>query len=140
MTNSATMVLTLRNRRGEVARLAHALETFAQDHRIPDSYLQAMTLALDELITNAIAHGYEDEAEHQIIVRLSLMGGSLQAEVEDDGKPFNPLMAPEPDLTSPIEERPVGGLGIHLVRSVMDQVDYRRESGKNRLTMTKRIG
>ena len=68
-----------------------------------------------------------------------LANGRLSAEVEDDGRPFNPLTAPAPDLTSAVEDRPVGGLGIHLVRSLMEQVDYRRESGKNHLIMSKRL-
>ncbi len=135
----ALLELTLANRSSELQRLASKLEQFAQNHRIPDSDVHALSLSLDEVITNIIAYGYDDQGAHQILVRLALANGRLTAEVEDDGRPFNPLTAPQPDLTSAVEDRPVGGLGIHLVRSLMEQVDYRRESGKNHLIMSKRL-
>jgi sigma-B regulation protein RsbU (phosphoserine phosphatase) len=135
----ALLELTLANRTAELQRLASEVERFAQSHRIPDTDLQALSLALDEVITNVIGYGYDDQGPHEILVRLTLANGRMSAEVEDDGRPFNPLTAPHPDLTSSVEDRPVGGLGIHLVRSLMEQVDYRRESGKNHLIMSKRL-
>ena len=135
----AVLYVTLSNRRSELEQLVSALEQFAEDHRIPEADLHAVTLALDEVITNTITYGYDDQATHEIQVRLTLAKGQLSVEVQDDGRPFNPLTAPQPDLTSGVEERPVGGLGIHLVRSLMPEVDYRRESGKNHLIMTKRL-
>jgi phosphoserine phosphatase RsbU/P len=136
----ALLELTLANRSSELQRLASELERFAQSYRISEPDVHALSLALDEVITNTIAYGYDDQGAHQIQVRLTLANGRLSAEIEDDGRPFNPLTAPEPDLTSAVEDRPVGGLGIHLVRSLMDRVDYRHESGKNHLVMSKRLG
>ncbi len=135
----ALLELTLANRSSELQRLASELERFAQNHRIPEPDVHAVSLSLDEVITNTIAYGYDDQGAHDIRVRLTLANGRLSAEVEDDGRPFNPLTAPKPDLTSGVEDRPVGGLGIHLVRSLMEQVDYHRESGKNHLIMSKRL-
>ncbi len=135
----ALIQLTLVNRSSELQRLASELERFAQNHRIPEPDIHAFSLSLDELVTNTIAYGYDDQGPHEIRVRLTLANGRLSAEVEDDGRPFNPLTAPQPDLTSAVEDRPVGGLGIHLVRSLMDHVDYRRESGKNHLMMRKQL-
>jgi sigma-B regulation protein RsbU (phosphoserine phosphatase) len=131
--------LTLANRLSEVERLISALARFGQDHRLPEYDVQAVTLALDEVITNTISYGYNDQVLHEIRVRLTLANSRLSAEVEDDARPFNPLTVPQPDLTSPLETRSVGGLGVHLMRSLMDQVDYRRESGRNRLIMSKRL-
>ena len=71
---------------------------------------------------------------------LALEGDELTIRVEDDGRAFDPLQAPPPDLDLPLEERPVGGLGIHIVRSVMDAVEYQRRGGRNVLTMRKTIG
>ncbi len=136
---AALIELTLVNRSSELQRLASELERFAQNHRIPEPDIHAFSLSLDELVTNTIAYGYDDQGPHEIRVRLMLANGRLSAEVEDDGRPFNPLTAPQPDLTSAVEDRPVGGLGIHLVRSLMDHVDYRRESGKNHLMMRKQL-
>jgi sigma-B regulation protein RsbU (phosphoserine phosphatase) len=135
----ALIELRLVNRSSELQRLASELERFAQNHRIPEPDIHAFSLSLDELVTNTIAYGYDDQGPHEILVRLTLANGRLSAEVEDDGRPFNPLTAPQPDLTSAVEDRPVGGLGIHLVRSLMDHVDYRRESGKNHLLMRKQL-
>jgi sigma-B regulation protein RsbU (phosphoserine phosphatase) len=136
---AAVLQLRLTNRTSELQRLASEIERFAQHHRIPDADVHAVSLSLDEVITNIIAYGYDNQEAHEIHVRLTLASGGLSAEVEDDGRPFNPLTAPQPDLTSALEDRPVGGLGIHLVRSLMEQVDYRRESGKNHLIMSKRL-
>ena len=65
--------------------------------------------------------------------------GEVIAEVEDDGRPFNPLEAPPPDLVSPVEIRPAGGLGVHIVRSVMETIEYRREGHKNYLVLRKSL-
>lgn len=135
----ALLEVALANRASELQRLASDLERFARNHRIPERDVHALSLALDEVITNTIAYGYDDQGAHEIRVRVTLANGRLSAEVEDDGRPFDPLTAPEPDLTSAVEDRPVGGLGIHLVRSLMERVDYRRESGKNHLIMSKRL-
>jgi sigma-B regulation protein RsbU (phosphoserine phosphatase) len=135
----ALLEITLTNRAAELQRLAMEVERFAHSHRIPERDLQALALALDEVVTNTISYGYDDQAPHEIRVRLTLADGRLSAEVIDDGRPFNPLTAPPPDLTGTVDERPVGGLGVHLVRSLMEQVDYRRESGKNHLIMSKRL-
>jgi sigma-B regulation protein RsbU (phosphoserine phosphatase) len=135
----ALLELTLANRTSELQRLASEVERFAQNHGMPDADVHALSLALDEVITNTITYGYDGQGAHEIRVRVTLTNDRLSAEVEDDGRPFNPLTAPQPDLTSAVEDRPVGGLGIHLVRSLMEQVDYRRESGKNHLIMSKRL-
>ena len=90
-------------------------------------------------MTNVIAYAYDDKADHRITLRLSLRTGELAAEVEDDGRPFNPLDAPPPDLTQPLEDRPIGGLGVHFLRTLMDGVEYRREQGRNRLVMKKNL-
>ena len=96
-------------------------------------------LALDEVLANVITHGFEDSAEHEIIVRLDLESDSVRVAVEDEGVAFNPLNSPEPDLTLPLELRPIGGLGIHLVRNIMDELDYQRREGRNCLFMKKHV-
>src|SRR5229473_1090291 len=87
---------------------------------------------LGQLVTNVISYGYEDTQEHEIILRLSLADGEMTAEIEDDGRPFNPLEVAEPDLDIPLEERQVGGLGIFMVRKFMTDLAYQRHDGKNR--------
>jgi serine/threonine-protein kinase RsbW len=72
-------------------------------------------------------------------LRLSTSNGTVSAEVEDDGAEFNPLNLPIPDIGAPLHDRSPGGLGIHLVRSLMDHVDYRRIGRRNCFTMTKKV-
>jgi anti-sigma regulatory factor (Ser/Thr protein kinase) len=136
---SETLEVTLHNRPSELERLSQEVEAYAEAHRLPAKILHAVNLCLDEIVTNIISYGYDDQADHQITVRLSLRAGELAIEIEDDGKPFNPLTAPEPDLYKPLEERPIGGLGIHLLRKVMDDMEYRRQQGKNVLILRKTV-
>lgn len=136
---TAPRTLTLHNRLSELERLAHEVTAFGQAQRLPEPVSHALNLALDEIVTNIISYGYDDQAEHQISLRLSLQAGEVTVEVEDDARPFNPLEAPAPDLTAPLEERSEGGLGIHLARTVMDGLEYRRQNGKNYLVMRKRV-
>ena len=97
-----------------------------------------LNLALEEILTNIISYGYTDNREHEIKVRLSVQPGEVKAEVEDDGQPFNPLAAPEADTTQSLEERTIGGLGIHLVRKLMDGLEYKRQGDRNLLTIRKK--
>ncbi len=133
------ITIRLKNSLSEIERLARIVEEFGERHQIEFRSVYNMNLALEEVVTNVISYGYDDGAEHEIITRLLLHEGEWTAEVEDDGKPFNPLEAPEPDTAQSLEERRIGGLGIHLVRNLMDQLEYRRNQGKNLLIMSKKV-
>jgi anti-sigma regulatory factor (Ser/Thr protein kinase) len=130
--------LTLPNQRSGIARLQDQLESFAQQHGLAARVLHDVQLALEEHLTNVLSYGYDDQLEHQIRVRVKLSLAELRVEVEDDGHPFNPLERLAPDISKPIEERPIGGLGIHMMRKALDGMEYRRAEGKNILLMTKR--
>jgi anti-anti-sigma factor len=120
---------------GDVVAL---VERFGLDHALPQAVLNDMNVALDEAVSNVIAYGHGTEGG-EIVVRLSYARDEVQVEVEDDGRAFDPLAVAPPDLTAPLRERQVGGLGIHLMRSLMDELAYQRSEGKNRLRMTKKI-
>jgi len=128
------------NKRPEIQRLGAVAERFGADHGLSDDDMMAINLALDEVITNIIDYGYDDQADHEIHVTMAVEGERLTIEVEDDARQFDPLQAPPPDLDLPLEERPVGGLGIHIVRSLMDTVEHQRRNDRNVLTMQKTIG
>jgi anti-sigma regulatory factor (Ser/Thr protein kinase) len=115
------------------------LSEFAQSNRLPPAVVQAVDLCLEEHITNVIDYGFDDPAHQTIVVILSLQQGQLEVEVRDNGKPFNPLLRPNVDTAVPLEAKPIGGLGIHLMRQFMDDLNYRRESEQNILTMRKRV-
>ena len=131
--------IVLQNRPEERSRLLKALETFADEHQFSAKVRHAADLALEEHLTNVLKYAYADTALHEIRVRLSCDNRALHVEVEDDGRAFNPLELPPVDTSIPLEERPIGGLGIQLMRQFMDALDYRREAGRNILRMTKRL-
>jgi sigma-B regulation protein RsbU (phosphoserine phosphatase) len=138
---SAREPLTLRftNQLAEINRLGQALEEFATQHALTPKTAFELNVVLEEILKNVISYGYDDAGAHEIEMRLSCSDGVVHAQVEDDGRPFNPLAMQAPDTTASLEERPIGGLGIYLVRKLMDSVEYRRQEGKNILTMTKRV-
>jgi len=133
------MELELRNRLEDLALLERGLARFAQQHALPARELRSVNLVLDEIVTNLIEHAYDDVAEHAIRIRLALAGGELRIEVEDDGRPFDPLAAPAPEVDAAPRERRIGGLGLHFVRRSVDALEHRRVGGRNFLRLRKRI-
>ncbi len=129
--------LRLHNRLLELDRLADAVEAFGEAHGLPAKLRFQIRLVLDELLTNIINYGYADEGEHLIAVAMSQEGRRLRFVIEDDARPFDPLTAGAPDLTTMVDQRQIGGLGIHLVRTIMDRVAYERVGGINRLILEK---
>jgi phosphoserine phosphatase RsbU/P len=129
----------LHNELSELDRLHRTLTEFGGQHGLPDKVLHDLNLALEEILTNIISYGYTDSGEHEIRVRLAIEPGEMRVDVEDDGRPFNPLEAPEADTTKRLEDRTVGGLGIHLVRKLTDGLEYRRHEGRNLLVMRKQL-
>ena len=93
---------------------------------------------MDELVVNIMDYGYDD-SDHEIDITFTSEEDAVTIEINDEGRSFDPLNdAPEPDLTSPIEDRQVGGLGVYLARTMMDELVYRREGNRNYLTLMKR--
>lgn len=131
------MELVIKNELREIQTLGRFVESFANQHGLPPQPSLQINLALEELVTNIISYGYSDHDEHEIHIKLELERDRLLAVIEDDARPFNPLEFAPPDLDVPLEQRPVGGLGIHLVKNMFDTLEYRREQDKNRLIMHK---
>jgi serine/threonine-protein kinase RsbW len=127
--------LLLRNDGLEIPRLASTLEYFAEIGNIPSKALFRLNLALDELLTNVISYGYPEARVGEIGVRVRFDGNRIEVRLADDALAFDPFSVPEPDLTSGIDERPVGGLGVHFVRTLMDEVSYCREGQQNIVTI-----
>jgi sigma-B regulation protein RsbU (phosphoserine phosphatase) len=126
------------NKLSELDRFNQTLTKFGRQRGLSDTVLHDLNLALEEILTNIISYGYTDGGEHEIRVRLSVQPGEVKAEVEDDGQPFNPLDVPEPDTAKALEERTIGGLGIHLVRKIVDALEYKRQGERNLLTIKKK--
>src|SRR5438309_1069004 len=120
----ATTTLQLTNDSRELEALTTGLCAFCAQQGVPDEVLNTMRLALEEVVTNVIHHGCSPDERHTIDVRLAWEGDEFTAVVADDGRPFDPLAHPVPDTNLPIEERPIGGLGVHMVRRLMDGLEY----------------
>jgi len=134
---SNKLSVELKNNLSEIGRIHQILDEFCSLNNLPPDILFALNLSLEEILTNVMFYGYDDSAEHQISVRIHHYEGELCIEIEDDGRPFNPLDVEGPDNDRPLEERPIGGHGIHLVRNYMDGLQYKRNGDKNLLIMTK---
>jgi phosphoserine phosphatase RsbU/P len=137
--NNGELQFTLKNRVAEIARLGERLGEFAAVHQLTPSVLSDLNLALEEAVTNIISHGYSDHREHEILVRIRVESGAVIVELKDDARAFNPITAPDADVTTPLDERTAGGLGIHLMRKLMDEIEYQRLEDGNLLIMKKNI-
>jgi len=122
-----------------LAGLADRVERFGAEHGLAVNVVNAINVVLDEAVSNAINHGYDAGVRGEIAVRLRRGPDRVEVEVEDDGLPFDPLQVPPPDLTLPLERRPIGGLGVHLIKNLMDEVSYVHQHGRNILKMAKRL-
>jgi serine/threonine-protein kinase RsbW len=131
--------LVLRNRFDEMGRLFETFESFCRKKCEDARFKYAVQVSLEEIFTNIVKYGYQDEMEHEIIIRFEVVDRRLRISFEDDGIAFNPLAAADPDVEASLKNRRVGGLGIHMVRSLMDQVAYERVHDKNILIVEKKI-
>jgi len=127
------------NQLSQLEIVANALESLLDEWNLSMNVSLNLNLVLEELITNIIFYGYDDTNEHLIRILLSYHDSVVQIQLEDDGKAFNPLLYAEPNIDLSIENRKIGGLGIHFVRKIMDEIIYSRLNNKNILTMTKNI-
>jgi len=130
--------IVLRNDLSEIAKLHRELGNFGQKCSLSSKALFELNLILEEVLANVISYAYADNQLHEIVVRADLRDGELIIDVEDDGRPFDPLQITPPDLDRPLEQRNVGGLGLHLVRELTSSIEYTRREEKNHLVMRKK--
>jgi len=122
----------------ETPRLIEWVEARCAAAGVAGEIAMKLALVLEEAVANVIQHGLPgSQPPHRITVRLDVYADSVAAEVTDNGSPFDPTSAPPPDLSLPLEQRPPGGLGIHLMREMMDGLDYRRSGDSNILRLRK---
>ena len=103
---------------------------------MPASHRDRMMMALDEILTNVVLYAYPSDCRGTVGIHLGRDGNTITAEIVDHGKAFDPTAHPAPDITLPIEQRPIGGLGIHLVRNLVTSLRHYREQGENHLVLT----
>ena len=129
----------LKSSLSELDNLCEKLENFGRKIGLSKKLIFEVNLALDELFTNIISYGFGDDKEHIIKVTLTPQKEELCLCIEDDGTPFNPTDFATPDVASSVENCKIGGLGIHIIRKLMDEICYQRCDGKNILTLKKNL-
>ena len=130
----------LKSSLSELDRLCLNLETFGKKFGFSKKLIFEINLALDELFTNIISYGFKDDDEHVIKVTLTPDKDELCLCIEDDGMPFNPIDFETPDVSCSVEECKIGGLGIHIMKKLMDDACYERCGDKNVLNLKKKLG
>ena len=132
--------ITLRGEAAELARLEAFAEKFACNSGLADDERARLLVILEELFTNVVKHGYSAQsAAGSVAVALGWKHGRLTIDFVDDGPPFDPLAHSAPDLDAPVEQRPIGGLGIAIVRALIDQARYCRKGHRNHLHLVRRL-
>ncbi|MDD2328377.1 MAG: ATP-binding protein [bacterium] len=131
--------LIILNKIEELHRVVAFLEQLEEEWQLPAGSLLPINLVLEEALSNVIFYAYEDERTHEIRIDFEYADNRLDVTIRDSGKPFDPTRNNNPDLTLPVEERPIGGLGIFLIRKIMQEVSYERLGEENILRMSKMI-
>ena len=124
---------------GELETLCQHLNRFGEITGLSEACITDMNICLDEMFTNIVSYGFKDDLEHAISFTINLDNLEVTLIIEDDGIPFNPLEKKEPETPPDLIDVRIGGLGIHIVKKLMDAISYKRECNKNKLTMKKFI-
>ena len=131
--------IILANDISEIARLNEFVEEIGNEFSLSPEVVFNLTLVLEEAVVNIINYAYPKEDHESIYLSAKLHNDSIMLVLTDTGKEFDPTMAPEADITLSADERPIGGLGIFLIRQIMNEVRYERIDGKNVLTLEKKL-
>jgi serine/threonine-protein kinase RsbW len=136
MTSTSRITVPVAASLAGIRAAADALEAFRVDRGLNQEAGWPAQVALDEILSNIVGHGRVAGQDRFIEVTFGLIDDNLQLAIVDDGPEVDPLLAPEPDTTLPLEERRPGGLGVYLVRHLCDHVQYTRVDGRNHLVLT----
>ncbi len=131
--------IVITNKIEDLGILSDRIEYLGEKWNMPLSITMNINLAIEEVVSNIVFYAFNDEKKHDINISISLSDNIISIDIEDDGMAFDPTIAKQPDINLPIEERPIGGLGIFLVTKIMDEVSYKREQHMNRLKLIKRL-
>ena len=129
----------MNNESSEISRVRHEIEKIGTQEGLSPSIQVDLQTVVDEILSNIVNHGYEDNRNHEITISVDLCSTDIKIVFVDDGIPFNPVESGQPDVSAPIHERSIGGLGIHFVKHLVDEIRYRRHSNHNYLTIVKSV-
>ena len=131
--------ISIGNDLAEIAKVMTAFESFATNCAVPEAVANRFNDVFDEMLSNIIYYGYRDDVPHEITIAFNRQDDRLSVIISDDGIAFDPFAATTPNTELPLAEREIGGLGIHLVRNMMHEVHYRRDDGRNIITLVQNL-
>jgi anti-sigma regulatory factor (Ser/Thr protein kinase) len=131
--------LSIENNIKNLDKIAEFIEQFCTEYNLESKICFDLNLVLDGLVTNTIQYGYNDKKVHWIDILIERRSGDIFIQITDDGIEFNPLTKEKPDINKTLKEKKVGGLGIHFVKQKVNELNYKRENGRNTLTLVKNI-
>ncbi|MGL5272959.1 MAG: ATP-binding protein [Phocaeicola sp.] len=134
-----TKELIIMNEISEISRLEEFIETLGEELELDLPLVMSMNLALEEVVSNIILYAYPEKMGESISIKATSSNGILIFAISDSGVEFDPTVVPEADITLSADDREIGGLGIYLVRRIMDEVKYQRIDNKNVLTIKKEL-
>jgi anti-sigma regulatory factor (Ser/Thr protein kinase) len=127
------------NKVDDLQRIVKEVDVLSREWGLPGKTRMEINLILEELFTNSVFYAFNDQRHHEIVIRFTRISEGVEIVYHDDGRPFNPLEERPAKTSGELEERKVGGLGIHLVRELADAIEYRREENANIVTVRKFI-
>lgn len=131
--------ITLSNNVEEIPLLASFIDEICETVGLDMSVTMSLNLAIEEAVVNVMTYAYPPDIQGKVTIEAKIEGNCLEFVISDSGTPFDPTAIGEVDTTLTAEERPIGGLGIHLIREIMDSINYERIDGKNVLTLQKKL-
>jgi len=129
------IIIKINNELSELDNVFTRLHTFALSENLDKKIVFNMHLALDEILNNTISYGYIDNDIHIIYVTIEKTNTLLNIEIRDDSKEYDITQRSDPDVSKPLGEKNIGGLGIYLVKNLFDTISYKRKNGLNILSM-----
>lgn len=137
MENRKIKHFVIENQIGELPSLAEKIEKLAEKWELSQELAMNINLVIEEALSNIIFYAFTDSDQHDIKISISLNQNRVMIKITDNGIPFNPLLQQQPDISLSVTERPVGGLGIFLISSIMDKIQYFRQKNQNILILHK---
>jgi anti-sigma regulatory factor (Ser/Thr protein kinase) len=134
-----TLETTISSKAGDLKAVRDMVAVLERERDLPPGLVFDLYVVLDEVISNILKYAYGDEAAHEIHIKLSATDAAVEIAIEDDGRAYDPFAIAVPDLSLPLAERTIGGLGLHFVRHLTDDVKYKREDNHNYLFLKIKI-
>jgi sigma-B regulation protein RsbU (phosphoserine phosphatase) len=138
-TQKDSFAISVPNNLSSIGLVNEEFENFCARNEVPEDVMRRIEVVFDELLSNIISYGFDDDELHEVDVHVSFDSRRLVIEIQDGGRPFNPFSQESPDTNLSVEDRQIGGLGIHLVRQMMDEVSYERHINKNVVRLVRRF-